>query len=284
MALRDNNGTQFLSLPPELNKLCDREINWIYRSIHRANIETSPAPIESNRSRDTAIARHLNSQQNRVESVERILGEMKDDLIPEKDFDWIEKTNTRLHYWLLIKLTNMDFHVQHLNNITTADILNEVIYTIDASTYTRFSKANMLYQLKQEWSEITTGKNTTKWIKENDETQLKWSWDYLRKSQRQIKGINPVNLAELYTAILVSFDFFTCNHLAEKTLFIDSMRKSWTQIKYRNSEKAKKQRSLPMSDETKNQLDHIALANDERINETLMRIIQKEFNQTKRRS
>lgn len=245
---------------------------------------THPAYININQpgNRDDDIANFFRVQSNPKEAIEIILNRMYKDLIPLENFAWIDPSNHRLLIWVINQLNKVYPSMKHLGDIPPCNRFDEIIFYFDDSKADQAKKLSHLTLLKSEWSQIFSNKKLSHLINEEDEAQLNWAWKYLYKHQQLLAGLNPTNQREAYIAILSSLDSLSFQHPAEERLFIDRMRKTWSQVKYRNSEKAKKQRSLPMSDKTKKQLDYITAAHEERINETLERIIREEYNRIKK--
>mgnify|MGYP003384751904 CR=1 FL=1 len=284
--LTNNHGNQIQALPEKLRKLNPRQLRWVW---HQVSLKTTPLKsvnIHDPVLRTQDIALYLSGldEDTQTKTIDELLYSLEEGLLPEAELDWIKHGNYRVLIYLRIELYKLGLITPPPNAIYSQLFLDGVILAIDTLQQNYYEKLKTVLSLKEHWNLLLSSDNYSKWINPRNEDQIAWSWEYLRDKQQQHSDLLPTNLEEKYQAILSSLDYFSCDHIAERKVFIDKMKRSWAQKKYRETDKAKKQRSLPMSDETKKQLDHIALANDERINETLMRIIQKEFNQTKQRS
>lgn len=266
--------------PEELTKLKEREQKWLWCDIASKQKKEDKLPPENLYDpilRLNDIATYFDKHRTSRLAKKEYLQHIKNGLVPEKSLEWIKKDDHRLQIWLLIRLNELQYPVKYIYDVPDTERKSEILLAFDISSTSLYQKEKDINYLKHRWSEAFTSNKETKWIEQGKIKQLTWCWEYLVKYQQQLTSLSPVNQEELYWATLSSFDFFKCDHPAEKALFISRMRKSWQQKKYRDSDKAKDQRSLAMSDQTKEQLDLIASHNEEKLHETLARIIKKEF-------
>ena len=82
---------------------------------------------------------------------------------------------------------------------------------------------------------------------------------------------------DLYNAILISLDNMSYGVPSDKKLFLDRMKKTWSQKKFRDSGKAKKPYHLPLTKNTQKQLEKLAELKNCRREQVIEQLIEKEF-------
>lgn len=206
------------------------------------------------------------------ELVNRIVNDCKDDLVPEEYLKWIDKKNHRLLIWCLNNIhrpfpenfrtsLKLPKHQMQLPNRKTFRVIphEEIITMIDIWPVNSQMKINYLSEKNKEWADYKTPDKQIKWIKLDDEVQLVWAWEYLESHRKDLIPSKPANMTEYYIAILASLDEMSYHyHTAERQIFIDQMKKTWSQKKYRDSGKAKKPYYLPLTIKTREKLDWLS--------------------------
>ena len=219
-------------------------------------------------------------------------------LLPDKEFEWIDKKNERLCYFawchLLLKVQDNEARrieaglapVQYIplmrinSNPTNIDERHQAIIDFFDKLDTNLSyKRYLNEELKASWQNIYNFSEKFKWLDKKDQSQCDWAWDYLYNYLYN-RGIthyflSPTNPSDKHGMVIASFDIWS-DHPAEKKLFIVNMKKAWGQKKYRDSLKGKKAYNIVMDVEIKSKLDHMAKRQGKKINETLEWLINQE--------
>lgn len=128
------------------------------------------------------------------------------------------------------------------------------------------------------WAGIYQKKSIGNWIDREDSVQCDWVWDYIQSSahSRYFQAWPPINNDEKYFAIQVIFDHGSWEYPDKITLLINSMKKAWSQKKFRDKSEGKKPYSITMTAKTKNRLDDLVLRQELKITEIMENLIRAE--------
>jgi hypothetical protein len=165
-----------------------------------------------------------------------------------------------------------------LNNTQIND-RNYLIELIDSIKLTKDLKINQINQVKSLWSNYESKQKDIKWIDEYNIAQVNWAWDYLKKSNNLAFLPNPpMETLYRYFYVIASLDLmgFTKN-LDAKELFLNKMKKTWAQKKYRDSDKIKKPHHLPLTKNRHEQLKNLAEYFNKSIPDVLDFVIEKVY-------
>lgn len=195
---------------------------------------------------------------------------------------WIDKKDDRLLIWLERQVDALFLQIPGYLKPPTPqpDRYNQIIFSIDIWKELVVNKISFLHLKQAEWSRIKTPSTATQWINPKNESLLVWCWEYLSKNHKAIFVNTPTTNQEYFASILASLDTMSYEHPDTKKLFLERMKKTWSQKKYRDSGKAKKQYSLPMEEYVREQLQEVSKYNNEKVHETLERIIRREYSAT----
>ncbi|WP_336936425.1 hypothetical protein [Acinetobacter beijerinckii] len=262
-------------LPPKgLESFKERDIQWAWMFL---NLQyTYPqTPYASFLDKRNIIFFHINKIENQDAYIQLILANKQKSLIENRYTDWIDKSDSRLILFLLFFLSfKFSINIQKTNQTTLFDIFlfNLDIWNIDID-----SKINFTNQLQTEWNTYKTLNNEIKWINKNNTDQIEWACNYLNKHYKTSPILcNPLINIDKYNSTIHAFDAMSItSHPAEKKLFIDKMKKTWSQKKFRDSGKAKKPYHLPLTKISHNQLDFLSKQMNKPITQVLEFIIDK---------
>lgn len=204
--------------------------------------------------------------------------------LPKDELDWISASHQRQLVWLLNELksvvsaTSVDQQAPNYMIESLYPYIPEpatalprqrhdiAIATIDAWPISLHRKQHILNVMRQTWERSRVPWRQTKWLDGKDENQLDWAVEYVTKSNLwQKRGITftslqPQDLKEKHTYVLSFLDHLYKLSEEFQELFITKMRKTWSQKKYRESEKAKKQVYFSLSDEARQHLRQLEKA------------------------
>lgn len=136
-----------------------------------------------------------------------------------------------------------------IDNITNK--LNHINKSIE-------SKLIEIHRLETKWKNTKTPDNLIKWIDRDNKEQLNWAVNYLLKMQPESSYLRNIDLIDNYYFILICFDQYHYNHPLERQFFIEKMKKTWSQKKFRDAGKIKKPHHLPLTKATVTQLQKLA--------------------------
>jgi hypothetical protein len=280
MALRFNQSEE---LPSPLNKFSERDLRWLWRVL---TLEGAPLPIETNvpkSERPSVLANMIKSDQEPDSLIQYILDQHRSQLVDTKWFDWIDSDGDRQLAWLLHKtqhLARQPFGYQPITVERTPreERKDSIILMLDLWDETIENKHTFLSNKRNEWADIRTPDHETKWIDPKNSAQLKWAWSYLNKQQVSVALPSPVDNRDYLTCILATIDNMSYRNFAEKQLFLEKMKKTWSQKKYRDSGKAKKQHYMPLTKDTRDKLSALSEGWGMKPHEVVERLIQDASN------
>ena len=265
--------------PKELNSFKDRELKWLWHYMSRTGF-TLPLEytLQPSQRRQT-MANMLALAANYGACINDVLNKKSDMLIPFDNFEWIDKRDPRQVLWVFMQcnVPNSGLQIRPFDNTPAAERFNEIVYAFDRWNVRHDEKVSHLLYLKALWPKARTPSQQTKWLDPKDEDQMTWALNYLFKNNRAHTSLIPSNNKEVYTYILYSLDIFSYSHISEKQLFIEKMKKTWSQKKYRSSAGAKKQNYLPMTKTTRDRLDRIVEHECIKISDVLEAIINEKY-------
>ncbi|MHC5169524.1 hypothetical protein ACVIAJ_04015 [Acinetobacter johnsonii] len=222
---------------------------------------------------------YLNGLGNRQNIIDQIISYQKTTLIDYSYFNWIDEEDKRLIHIILTTLAS-NFNIP-INIGLLPKIFDELIITFDALPYDMSTKIHFITNQRDTWGQIRTKDSELNWLDHNNTTQLNWAWEYLGKFNKRINAnINPIENNDLLCAIQASFDFMSHGYKSDKVLFLDRMKKTWSQKKFRDSGKAKKNYHIPLTKTTQMQLEKLAEFKNLRKDQVIEELILKEYEAT----
>lgn len=132
------------------------------------------------------------------------------------------------------------------------------IEAFDDWTETIDKKTHFLSHLKSKWGNIENRNPLTNWLDKSNPEQVAWTWAYIKDRLAKEPMKNPNNIWESYNFSLIALDNHSFEHEAVKSVFIDRMKKSWSQQKFRASGRTKAPYYLPLSSSTRKKLDKLS--------------------------
>ena len=182
----------------------------------------------------------------------RAIDDKNKQLLPERQLDWLNEGSRQIE-WAYQKFTQ---YAEYSWNNTPQDIFGKdrLILIIDLWQVDTTQKKLTLDSLKIQWNAHKSGDKTYKWFKDDDKKSA-LAWDWLNKNTSfTVLHSKPF---ETYEDLLIFFD--SANLMTEqKTLYIDRIKKRWSQQKYRESLIGKAQYNFVLSDRAVANLDKLA--------------------------
>ncbi len=263
--------------PKEFENFSFREIQcaWNYCCqigwVHYQLLNTTPLDQKIN-----ILVTYLNSIQNKEIIINQIIQNNSNLLIDYNYFNWIDKNDKRLIIHIIHAFINT-FHFNFPIGIFP-NLYQDFITNFDAQKFDLNTKINFINNQKNIWAQIRTNDVILKWLDHNNTTQLNWAWGYLGKFNKRINVFfTPIENNDLLYAIQASFDYMSYGNPSDKILFMERMKKTWSQKKFRDSGKAKKPYHIPLTKSTQAQLEKLAEIKNLSKNEVLQELIIKEY-------
>lgn len=226
-----------------------------------------------------------------------LLNDVKAILVADKDLDWILNSQ-RVSLWFFNYLSNNNATLPSLQMNILSSYIDNLITAFDcAFTFnpdkrqmslfwepdsfviggTRLSrtfdfafgqKLAFLTNAKRLYNSIYTERKNTDWIDIKDEEQLHWALDYLDKTGMLIKPqlFLAENNEDIFAQICATLDTIDNYHdinnpyapSLNKKYFISSMRKAWSQKKFRDKKDTDAAQDLLLSRVSKKQLMNLS--------------------------
>ena len=181
-------------------------------------------------------------------------------LLPEKCLEWINEGKRQVE-WLSSKLrermTFSDSIAPLTSGLTGKDLL---IASIDLWTINIKQKGSFLNELENSWNEHKKGDKQFKWF-EDDEQKCLLAGKLINK-HIPLDGLLSITLSayqpiENHENLLTFFDHANLNQ-NQKSLFIERVKISWRQQKYRKNLTGKGQYNFILSDKAIARLDKLS--------------------------
>ncbi|MFW9088169.1 hypothetical protein ACOI7N_26985 [Pseudomonas sp. P2758] len=187
-------------------------------------------------------------------------------LLPIKYYEWINEGARQTEWMNAEILEHLDkyssTHPIHLHlHLSGADLL---LASFDLWDIDIAEKESRLYKLKQNWAQHKKGDKKFQWLKdEESKCLLAGEWLNSNIDGLQLIGLPPTVGQPInnYEDLLIFFD--RCNN-DQKTLYMDRIKKAWSQKKYRQGlrDKNKAQYNFVLSDKAMERLDNFAKDNE----------------------
>ncbi len=271
-------------LPEELKRFKERDMKWLWYHLVQIGAPMPPEHTVARSDRQSTIAGILSTATNPQEQIRHIKAAHTNLVMSEDHLKWLDKDDDRLLVWVLARLQEMYFRAQlqpHFQVHSTAPEArrDEIILALDLWNLPVDQKISFLHDCRNRWAQARTPDADTQWIDPKDRAQLTWAWEYLNKAFKAMLLPPPASTRDYYVCVLASLDNLSLGHPAEKKLFIEKMKKTWSQKKYRDSGKAKKPYYMPLSKEAKSMLETLATKNEMRPHDLVEALIESAFKQ-----
>ncbi|MGY8896448.1 MAG: hypothetical protein ACKVI8_00310 [Paraglaciecola sp.] len=236
--------------------------------------------------------------------VNDLLTEAKQTLLPLRELDWLKKSD-RTCFYVWAEISNSQFfaspnapvshgnspqynaYALHYNQLglkvwpsNTQERFDEVINFFDRVRQPLSWQLQLIVELRNWWSEIYTTRKPFSWLKQDDEAQCRWAWEYMSKitwtgNRPPVLNAKPVGLNEMYAAMYAVYDSWNASP-DTKRLFLNDFNKAWQQKKHRDSRQGKKVCNIVLNSDVKDMLDELATLRGMKKNELIENLIINE--------
>lgn len=164
-----------------------------------------------------------------------------------------------------------------LFNKTPSFTIESLKYKLNYRNRDKQAKIFELEHIRSEWNRIKTPDNLTSWVKKDNTEQLNWAASYLLKKQPSNIFIKNIDHIDNYNFILICFDQYRYSHPIERQFFIEKMKKTWSQKKFRDAGKTKKPHHLPLTKTTITQLQKLTKLMNMKENQIIELLVDEAF-------
>ncbi|WP_413525594.1 hypothetical protein [Photobacterium phosphoreum] len=275
----------------KLNIKTKSELNFYWYYLHAmTNNSTDTIPPQNNNIPLSTIimqvkAESLTGNKEKTNEIFNNIKELYDNsLLQENELIWIKQNNGRLTNWLwhlIIKHKNtlnlfnkyigiskygynpnsvgldfFDYFSFNKKAYSTKEKNELIIKLFELSSINRNDKISLINKLRDIWNEIITIDNL-KWIISNDDSLYEWAINYFIeyniKNSNNITDITNISFENNFDKLVLLIDTWDA-HVDTKKLFIQSIKKAYSQKKFRDKQTGKKQCSFNLSQKSINQL------------------------------
>ncbi|MCM8914617.1 hypothetical protein LJD21_20775 [Pseudomonas inefficax] len=195
---------------------------------------------------------------NQPELKQTIENQNRADLLPEQSLQWIT-SKKRQNAFLIKKLTekNGTNYTGGPDNLTGREL---TIAAIDTWQIDKTQKSAIVNQIRSEWETHTESDHLFKWFNDPDEKEkLNTAWE-IAKDKYSFLTFHQSRPQEIDDLIILLDSMLITT--PEKILLMNSIKKRWSQNKYRAKMTGKKQYNFILSDKAIKRLDKLADKHD----------------------
>ncbi|WP_394560456.1 hypothetical protein [Aquipseudomonas alcaligenes] len=193
-------------------------------------------------------------------------------LLPEKSLEWITSNNRQNLFITRILIEQYEkLHFLNEKNLPNRAL---TIAMIDILEIEISQKSQLIYSIKYRWDQHSSSDHIFKWLDGDDTKQkLELAWEIAKNKHHLLPSQQsaPQGKDEFITLIESQL-----NSEPEKILFMDFIKKRWSQKKYRAKLTDKKQCNFVLSNKAINRLDKLADKHDLKRTEVLEILLQME--------
>lgn len=264
--------------PDGLENFGAREVRWACDYLN-LSMQFNLGINSSNYQKKEILYNHINNNQDKENLIKNLIIAKENFILDKSYLEWINNNDHRLILWIINRIIN-EFNFQYPIGLNS-NLYEDLIFNLDYLKIEINSKINFIQNKRVEWPRIQTSEKDIKWLMPDNTIQLKWAWEYMIKFGKTVFVPYPPILAkEYYDLILASLDQMTYGNPSDKKLFLDKMKKTWSQKKFRDSGKAKKPYHIPLTKTTQAQLEKLAEFKNLRKDQVIEELILKEYKAT----
>ena len=206
---------------------------------------------------------------------QELLNEARDGFVSSGMLSWIGNDGRQCN-WINSQIRRRSIHLIG-DGLPAMPARDWVIASIDTLHAGRLAKEDLVNELKMAWDLHISYDRLYMWFWQEDEVlRCSFAWDWLHRNKKFLLfHRQPVNN---YQDLLSFFDETTLSY-AEKELCVAAIKKQWSQRRYRENLKGKKQYNFVLSDKSISRLDRLAKKYDLKRTDVLEILLQMEADQ-----
>jgi hypothetical protein len=247
-------------LPKGVSALSRRQENWanLYLNISIGPPESPGTPYRNSPWPEWA----QKADSNEIAS---LIKQMNASLLPIEKMKWIDPKNQRLLLGIE-RILNAKTTAPHVDTFSYSKYLgldyesryDNIMLNLDFWRADLAKKEALIAEVRNTLTSQQLEHAKTKWLDRENHTQLEWALNYLKEHQVFLLNIAPPSTPdEKFAYILGTLDQPGQHHL-ERKVFLDSMRRAWSQYKYRYTGKSQRQVYFSLGKEARSKLEDAA--------------------------
>ena len=246
----------------------ERLTNWLWFTLQAKSIQAYLGDIGSLGCRPL-MAKEINKTPGLARHIEEI---SRDLLIPEKNLQWI--TNDKRQNLFLMRKLSKKSPITHITQSTSLTGRDLTIATIDIWEIGISIKTDTINLTKLEWEAHSSIDHIYKWFDDDEKSQkLALAWEIISRKFPNIAYLKNEPREKYDLLILLDSPELS---RPEKILLIDSIKKRWSQNKYRAKQNGKNQYNFILSDRAISRLDKLATRHEIKRTEVLEILLKME--------
>lgn len=290
-----NPGRSNLTINDKFYNLSEDQLYWLHEYLFsQKQSERNIGDIQSLHRECLNLLKHEQNMQMEILNKLKVLNK-----ISETFFNWILDSDIRNLIWVqnrlnfeLLNKTPSLFGINSNNNkiiyskfrlCLTFDKIDSVDPQINnqsllQSTFSmQDKKIKFIENIKIQWNNwiIQTDK-FSRWLENLDQNALQWCYNYISKKEPSLtktnieKDITPI-------MVLILIDNITFETTDSYIIYIDRLKKSWSQYKFKSSNKVKNKYHLPLTKNSINILEQLAEFKNKSEADVMEELLKKEF-------
>lgn len=155
------------------------------------------------------------------------------------------------------------------------------IYELDRLNIGLDEKIKFILISKTEWFRNKEKYKLKKWLDKNDQKKLEWINEYINKKPPinifRDEIVVSANNVDLYESVLIKLGEPSFNSIDARELYIEKMKKSWAQKKFRDAGKTKKPHHLPLTKESIKKIKKLSQLLNMKEQEIIENLIEEKY-------
>ncbi|MCG8391966.1 MAG: hypothetical protein MI745_02695 [Pseudomonadales bacterium] len=250
-------------IPRRLRSLSPRDARFL-----EAMYAPTGQSSSSSHTDEDLVASCLNSDKFRWAGSKSLLESLEANLLTETEIEWIEENDQRILIHSLLCLREQISYNPNLTDHPCSIALNNppyetryenIILALDCWQVPLQEKRDTIAKIKQRYTQNIAPQKWINWLKPDQDQQIAYAMQYVTSQNLSLPLPSPGNTKEAYDYLVGLFDDIFQRSPETLELTLMKMRKGWSQQKYRQSSKAKKQVYFSLGRNAREQLDRLVL-------------------------
>lgn len=284
-----------LKINERFDSLSKDELYWLHEDLFpQKQSERNIGDIHSLRKECLNLLKHDQNMQLEILNKLKIFKNIK-----EIFFSWISDSDIRNLAWVQKKI---DFELLNQNSSLFGINRNNQekpyskfrlcvsFYKIDSVEYQNNNqsltqpvlnmhdkKIKFIDNIKTEWQKWKNQTNSfSKWLENLDQNTLLWCYNYISKKESRSPNISiDTKITQIMVLILIdSINFETTDAYI---IYIERLKKSWSQYKFKSANKVKNKYHLPLTKQAKIFLEQLAEFRNKSEAEIMEELLKREY-------
>ena len=249
---------------------------------------------------------HRSNDSNRIDKwISTLACEFEKKCLTKKDFNWLDEQYTRLHCYIWRLMSHLEcidsgqglfghkeyqctlniniqaFNAKHFvkmdgiyNNAVTK---KNIIHLINRLPNAKHDKLKLIKDIQKYTEHALQNQQVVSWFKDESNKKATWLYDYLHTLNLGYTPLVMPRSSGVKNDIISFLDVLCIVNDDRFKLLVINFKKAWSQRKYRENNKTKKQYSINMSHDIGDILDEICTKRNENKNSIVENLIRAEY-------